>query len=776
MKKAIKQRMRVLLLSLLICCIILPGHAYQDASAASNHAQVKLSEASYRYIQVGTTYDFNLKNKISGSTYQWTTSDKSIATVNSKGVVTGKKSGTATIKCIVKTKDGTITLSTKVYIKDKSTAPASSLKINNKVETLQVGETYDFNKTYNKGTVKDYINWTSSNTNLAQVDKNGIVKALGEGKVTITAKSLFGGVSDKVKLVISKAITVTPSPTPTIKVTPTPTIKVTPTPTKAPSATPTPKVTVTPAVTTQTEELKLDLSSRVSCFGQEIGTDNADGSVTYKGGNINKSMFMLGQNIVTGTKLRVTVSGKFQSKEDVSARAYLTNESAENCSTEIVSFENNGKDTFTATIELTASQTSSAIMIASSSYNTYFQNFTITSITATVPKAAPTPIPQDGVDYTKDAWLATWASAQQSLNSTRSEYPPTPGLANNTFRQLVRISVGGTQFRLKISNEYGNTPLVIKSAHIAKSVAQASSEITKGTDTKVTFQGGNESVTIPAGSVMTSDLISFNAADLERLAITLYFGEVPATVTSHTGSRTTSYLVTGNHVSDQTLANATKMDYWYFITGLDVVATKEAKAIACLGDSITDGRGVVNNKDERWTDVLAECLAKNQATQNVSVLNQGIGGNSIFGGLGPAAYLRYNRDVLDQPNVGYVIVFEGVNDIGYANSMSIVDSVIAKYKSFADQAHKKGLKIYGVTITPFENSSYYSELHEEMRQKLNEWIRNNDYYDGYIDADAILRDPKKPTRLFEEYSSDWLHPNGKGYRALGEAIDLKLFQ
>lgn len=379
-------------------------------------------------------------------------------------------------------------------------------------------------------------------------------------------------------------------------------------------------------------------------------------------------------------------------------------------------------------------------------------------------------------------WAATWASAQQSLDSSRSEYPPTAiDLSNNTYRQIIRISNSGSQIRLKYSNEYGTTPLVLKSVHIAKPMNIGDSVIDTSTDTVVTFQG-SQTVSIPAGATVVSDAIEFNAKDVSRIAVSTYFGAVPAKVTSHTGARTVNYLTTGNHVSDISLDSATKLEYWYFLTGVDVLATNKSKAVVCFGDSITDGRGVTTNMDNRWTDILANRLQANANTSHISVLNQGIGGNSIFGGLGPAGYVRFDRDVLKQESVGYVIILIGINDIGYATSDTIVNQMIEKYKAMADQAHEKGIKVYGATITPFKKStSYYSAQYgvqrEQYRQSVNAWIRNsNGYFDAVIDFDAALRDSADPEIIAAAYDSDGLHPNAAGYKVMGDLIDLALFE
>lgn len=385
---------------------------------------------------------------------------------------------------------------------------------------------------------------------------------------------------------------------------------------------------------------------------------------------------------------------------------------------------------------------------------------------------------QETINTENLEWVGTWASAQQGLDRNRGEYPPAPGLAGNTLRQVVRISKGGPQLRLKISNEYGNTPLVLNSVHIAKHYEKGRSIILPKTDTIVTFNGGSETVSIAPGEVICSDPINYNAADLERLAISIHFGDVPEIITSHTGARTTTYLVTGNHVTDISLEAPVTNEVWYFITGIDVLAAPESKAIVCLGDSITDGRGVRTNEDDRWTDVLAERLLENPATAHLTVLNQGIGGNSIYGGLGPAAIRRYKRDVLDQQKVGYVIIFEAINDIGYTNSADLADRIIEEYKKFADQAHAQGIKVIGATITPFGGTDYaknHWEIREGIRQKINDWIKSTDYFDGYIDFDAAIRDEADPTIMAKKYSSDGLHPNFAGYQKMGEAIDLNLF-
>lgn len=385
------------------------------------------------------------------------------------------------------------------------------------------------------------------------------------------------------------------------------------------------------------------------------------------------------------------------------------------------------------------------------------------------------------IEIKQQQWIATWASAQQGLDPSRGEYPPDPGLMNNTLRQVIRISNGGSQLRFTFSNEYGDTALELKSVHIAKPTGYGDSGIDTSTDKEVTFNGGSTSVSIPAGKSVTSDLVEFSANALERIAVSTCFGSVPSIVTSHTGSRTTTYLITDNHVSDASLANASTNEVWYFLSSIDVMANAYSKAVACLGDSTTDGRGVTVNQDNRWTDVLADRLQANSGTTDISVLNQGIGGNGLFGGLGPGANMRFERDILNQLGVKYAIIFEGINDIGSATDLSVADNMIEQYKNFVQQAHAKGIKIYGATITPFGGfTGYYDTqngpLREKIRQKVNKFIREGKSFDGVIDFDAAVRDEETPLYLSPMYSSDGLHPNALGYKKLGECIDLTLFE
>ena len=259
-------------------------------------------------------------------------------------------------------------------------------------------------------------------------------------------------------------------------------------------------------------------------------------------------------------------------------------------------------------------------------------------------------------------WIGTWASSQQVPEPANAL--PVDQLRDATLRQIVHLSVGGSELRVHLSNAFGTAPLQIDSVHIARPLSPASDEIDATTDKALTFAGSSD-VIIPAGAEYISDPVEYPVAALSNLAITFHLSEPPAQQTGHPGSRATSYVVHGNLVSAATLPNATKVDHWYQIAGVDVTGPVDALSIVALGDSITDGHATTTNGNDRWTDVLAERLQRAAATNHIGVLNQGIGGNHLLtDGLGPNALARFNRDVLAQTGVRYVIVFEGVNDLG----------------------------------------------------------------------------------------------------------------
>jgi lysophospholipase L1-like esterase len=368
-------------------------------------------------------------------------------------------------------------------------------------------------------------------------------------------------------------------------------------------------------------------------------------------------------------------------------------------------------------------------------------------------------------------WVGTWSTAQQLVEPGNN--PPSPGLSNNTLRQIVRVSIGGDSLRLKISNEFSTSPVTLNEVHIA--VSAGGDTIDPGTEMVLHFNGESGAI-IGAGSAITSDPFEFALQPRTNVAITIYFGSTSATVTGHPGSRTTSYLLTGNQVSSVDFSGAVRTDHWYMINTIDVIAPDSAAAVVILGNSITDGRGSGTNKQNRWPDELARRLQENPTTQQVAVLNQGIGGNCVLGScLGPSALSRFNRDVIQQSSARWLIILEGVNDIGYG-APGVANNLIDAYTQMIYNAHANGIFVYGATILPFGTSSYYSVAHEAERQTVNEWIRNGGLFDAVIDLDQAMQDPDNPLNLIPEGDTgDGLHPNETGHRLMAEAVDLNLF-
>jgi len=377
--------------------------------------------------------------------------------------------------------------------------------------------------------------------------------------------------------------------------------------------------------------------------------------------------------------------------------------------------------------------------------------------------------------HAQDHWVGSWATSQQ-IPEDRNALPA-HALDDATLRQTVHLSLRGGALRLRLSNAFGTAPLHITSAHVARATAPGSDKIEAGSDIALRF-AGHEDVTIPAGADYVSDSVSLAGADI---AISLHFDTAPAQQTSHPGSRTTSYLLHGNHVSDAALPGAVTFDHWFTIAGIDVEAPHGA-AVVVLGDSITDGRGSTTNGNDRWTDALAQRLAK----RNIGVLNHGIGGGHVLlDGLGPNAMSRFDRDVLAQPGARWLIVFEAINDIGTfdpegakpkAAHDELARQLTTAYGQMIAKAHDAGIRVYGATITPFMDCTPYhpKPVTEADRIAVNAWIRS--HFDAVLDFDAAVRDPARPDHLAAAYDSgDGLHLSPAGYRLLAATVPLSLF-
>ncbi len=391
-------------------------------------------------------------------------------------------------------------------------------------------------------------------------------------------------------------------------------------------------------------------------------------------------------------------------------------------------------------------------------------------------------------------WVNTWVSMPQ-LTET-GNLPPAPFtgasavFVDSTIRATVHVTVGGKMMRLRLSNAFGTTPLTLDAVRVALPAGGAAgvSAIQDGTDRPVTFNG-KPSVTIPAGAQAVSDMLFYPLAPLSNLTVTLYTAQGQQTLnnTSHPGSRTTSWMMAGNHVSDLDLnvAGAASVAHWYFLSGVEVWAPEHAAAVVVIGDSLTDGRGSTTNGNDRWPDQLVARLQASPLTADVAVLNQAAGGNRILNdGLGPNVLARLDRDLLSQSGVRWAIVFEGVNDIGTADATEaaqtkVAADVIDAYEQIIRRAHAQGIRVYGATITPFFGNGYYDAtgFREAARQTVNKWIRTSGRFDAVLDFDAAVRDPANPIQLRQDilFQNDGLHMNPAGYKLIADSIPAQLF-
>jgi lysophospholipase L1-like esterase len=421
-----------------------------------------------------------------------------------------------------------------------------------------------------------------------------------------------------------------------------------------------------------------------------------------------------------------------------------------------------------------------------------------------------------------ERWVGTWATAEvgrpQSpaplpppvrpfMANTRCPapaappIPPPPGqtfvpppyiqFTNQTLRQIVHTSIGGSKARVVLSNAYGTAPVTIGAAQIA--VRDAQGAIQTASSHPLTFSG-KPTMTIPANAVIYSDPVAMNVPATSDLAIDLYLPgstNTPATITMHGAALQSNYISeTGNHVGKGTMPVVGTTQSWFLLSRVDVVAPDAAGAIVAFGDSITDGARSTPDTNNRWPDHLAKRLLSQGI--KMGVLNAGIGGNRLLAeatvppgidtravGAGINALARFERHVLAIPSATHAIVLEGINDIGNArdNTTPTAEDLIAAHKQLIDQSHARGLKVFGATLTPFWGAAYYSEAGEAKRQAVNEWIRTSKAYDGVIDFDKATRDPSDPKKFLEKYDScDYLHPSDAGYRAMADAIDLSLFK
>ncbi|KAK0667214.1 SGNH hydrolase-type esterase domain-containing protein [Cercophora samala] len=392
-------------------------------------------------------------------------------------------------------------------------------------------------------------------------------------------------------------------------------------------------------------------------------------------------------------------------------------------------------------------------------------------------------------------WVDLWASMPQEVEP--HNLPPAPFTGedsiytNTTIRQTIHLTQPAPHIRLSLSNEFGGpgADLHISAVTIALPLngTAGASSIQPKTLREVTFSGGSKSFTIPNGAIAISDPIrNVNVKAETNLAVTIYIqqGQQGKRISGHPGSRTSSWFINGDQTKSTDLSEAVRVDRWFILSAVEgwVEKKKTRGSLVIVGDSITDGRGSTTNGNDRWPDQLLRRLEK-QRGSGISVINQAAGGNRILAdGLGPNALGRIGRDVLAHNGVKYVIVFEGVNDLGTAAEGDLVktgDRLIQAYEQIIARLHGHGIAVFGATITPMSGpgQAYGEPKREEQRVRVNRWIRTSGRFDAVIDFDKAVRDPKNETRLRPEYDTgDYLHLNPTGYKAMAEAVDLRLFE
>jgi lysophospholipase L1-like esterase len=387
-----------------------------------------------------------------------------------------------------------------------------------------------------------------------------------------------------------------------------------------------------------------------------------------------------------------------------------------------------------------------------------------------------------GAHGTVCKWVATWTASPMAAAPAELAAPDdfsARGFDDQTIRDIVWTSAGGQAARVRLSNQFGTRPVTFGQVDIGLSAGGPF--VVDGTSRRLTFHGST-SVTVAPGAAVVSDPVAMTIPAQTDLAVSLYTSEPTGPATYHSDSQQINYVsASGDYADSESGAGFTiTSQHWYFLDEVDVQAgPATGGTIVAFGDSITDGYHSTVGANDRWPNDLARrLLTASTSGPSHPVVDEGISGNRVLASsdlFGVSAEARFLRDAADVSGARYVILLEGINDIGFTRTP--VAQVIAGYETLIADAHAAGLKIFGATLTPFQGSGYYSAAGEAEREAINHWIRTSGAFDGVIDFDQAVRDPADPLRLLPAYDcGDHLHPNDAGYQAMADAIDLALFR
>lgn len=373
-----------------------------------------------------------------------------------------------------------------------------------------------------------------------------------------------------------------------------------------------------------------------------------------------------------------------------------------------------------------------------------------------------------GIALASAVWMGTWGTAPVRADGRHS-------FQGDTLREVAHVSIGGSQVRVRFTNRFGDVPLVIGGAAIA--IEDTAAAPAAGTERRLTFMGVR-SVTVPPHADVYSDPTALSIPAQSNLLVDLYLPGPAAPATEHTLAYQTNFYAVGDRVGGISARPFTfTYDSWYFLAGIDVSGAPARGAIVALGDSITDGAGGKKNANDRWTDFLAARLISLPANQQFGVLDEGISGNRILLSdprFGTDALARLDADVFSQSGAADVMVLLGINDIQQEPHQYDPAQIEQGLHQIVLQAHARGLRVIGCTITPYEGWLYYDRKGEAARLAVNEFIRNSGIFDAVADFDAAMRDPRDPHRLLPAYDSgDHLHPNAAAHRVMANAVDLR---